>query len=68
MIAHTPDIEGQLQRLARAGADGLLLGEVPTGTAILLALQGQAAITTERPQRVVITGQGAAFARRSVFA
>lgn len=68
MIAHEPDVEGQLQRLARAGANGLQLGDVPAGTAILLALNKQAVITAERPQRAVITAQGAAYARRSVFA
>lgn len=68
MIAHEPDVEGQLQRLVSAGANGLLLGDVPAGAAILLALNGHSVITTTRPQRVVVTAQGVAYARRGVFA
>ena len=68
MIAYQPDVEGNLRRLAQAGSQGLQLGDVPASAAIMLALVGHAEITTERPQRVIVTSQGAAFARRQVFA
>lgn len=68
MIDLRPDDHGHLQRLVRAGRHGLRLGDVPTGTAIYLSLLQLAEITTDTPQRVLATPQGAAFSRRQVFA
>lgn len=68
MISHSPDLQGALQRLVRAGSAGLLLGDVPTGTAIALSLDGLATISAERPQVVRVTAKGRAFSLRGAYA
>lgn len=68
MIQLTADQEQILAQLRRVDAEGLALAEVGKATAISFRLEGLATITAGPDQRVVITQQGAAYSRRSVYA
>lgn len=62
--------QAMLWRLVEAGGAGLPLSDVGPAFAITLSLHGNARITpaVDGPQRVIVTSQGAAFARRQAFA
>lgn len=68
MIHLTPDHHEALRRVVAAGSAGLPLEQVSRAAAITLALCDLAEITKPPGQRVIATRQGAAFARRQVFA
>jgi hypothetical protein len=53
-----------LRELIRAGRQGVRVDKTYCSSAIWLALHGMARMTTDNPQRVIITRQGEAFYRR----
>jgi hypothetical protein len=57
-----------MRQVARAGEDGLPIGDVGITLAIRLGLAGLARITKGDRQRVVATQQGRAYGRRQVWA